>query len=86
MVGSSQSLSFWWPYLALVPSETAPGPPHLWSPEERNQLLQGTGVRQRVLRDLANMERDYHSIVLPFIQNHPSLYQWVTVEWGNLII
>ncbi|CAI8044237.1 N-lysine methyltransferase setd6 [Geodia barretti] len=70
-----KSLSFWWPYLSLVPSETAVGPPHLWSPEERSQLLQGTGVGERVQRDLANMERDYHSIVLPFIQRHPLLYQ-----------
>lgn len=47
----------------------------MWSEEERRRLLLGTGVRERVERDRANIARDYEDIVLPFMQRHPQLFR-----------
>ena len=70
-----QSSSFWWPYLSLVPSESSPGSAHQWLPEERRQLLQGSGVGERVERDLANIKKDHCEIILPFLQRHPEFFK-----------
>lgn len=43
----------------------------LRSKEEREQLLKGTGIPEAVDRDLANIQREYTEVVLPFIQSHP---------------
>ena len=70
-----QASSAWEPYLSLVPSKRAPGPPLMWSEEERRRLLVGTGVRERVERDRGSIARDYEEIVLPFMQRHPQLFR-----------
>lgn len=42
--------------------------------EERQRLLQGTGVPEAVEKDLANIRSEYYSIVLPFMEAHPDLF------------
>lgn len=53
----------------------------LRSKEEREQLLRGTGIPEAVDRDLANIQREYTKVVLPFIQSHP---QWWNPEEHTL--
>ncbi|KAH0619420.1 hypothetical protein JD844_000033 [Phrynosoma platyrhinos] len=45
-----------------------------WSSEERKRLLQGTGVPEAVDRDLASIQKEYSSIVLPFMKAHSDLF------------
>lgn len=42
--------------------------------EERDRLLRGTGIPEAVDRDLANIQTEYTDVVLPFIKNHPTLW------------
>ncbi|KAM9301684.1 N-lysine methyltransferase SETD6 [Gastrophryne carolinensis] len=63
----------WAPYFNLWPQLEPPDLPMFWSEEERAELLCGTGVAEAVRKDLANIEREYESIVLPFIQRHPEV-------------
>lgn len=42
--------------------------------EERQRLLQGTGVPEAVEKDLANIRSEFYSIVLPFMEAHPDLF------------
>lgn len=49
--------------------------------EEREQLLRGTGIPEAVDRDLANIQREYTEVVLPFIQSH---CQWWNPEEHTL--
>lgn len=44
------------------------------SKEERDRELRGTGVPEAVDRDLANIQREYTNIVLPFITRHPEFW------------
>lgn len=44
------------------------------SEEERRRLLQGTGILEAVDKDLANIQMEYSSIVLPFLKAHPDLF------------
>lgn len=37
-------------------------------------MLRGTGVPEAVEKDLANIHKEYCSIVLPFMEAHPDLY------------
>lgn len=39
--------------------------------EERERLLKGTGIPEAVDRDLANIQSEYSTVVLPFIRSHP---------------
>ncbi|XP_036399228.1 N-lysine methyltransferase setd6 isoform X2 [Megalops cyprinoides] len=66
--------SHWRPYLSLWPNFKAPDHPMFWSKEERASLLQGTGVPEAVDTDLANIQREYSDIVLPFIRAHSDLW------------
>lgn len=49
--------------------------------EEREQLLRGTGIPEAVERDLANIQKEYTEVVLPFIQGHR---QWWSPEEHTL--
>ncbi|XP_053552892.1 LOW QUALITY PROTEIN: N-lysine methyltransferase setd6-like, partial [Bombina bombina] len=66
--------SSWHPYFALWPDLTPPDLPMFWSEAEQTQLLKGTGVPEAVRRDMENMEKEYNSIVLPFIKKHPDTF------------
>ncbi|KAG7468617.1 hypothetical protein MATL_G00145040 [Megalops atlanticus] len=66
--------SHWRPYLSLWPDFKALDHPMFWSKEERVSLLQGTGVPEAVDTDLANIQREYDDIVLPFIRAHSDLW------------
>jgi len=47
----------------------------LWSTSERGRLLQGTGVEERVERDMLRIEEDFETVVLPFMQRHPQVFR-----------
>ncbi|KAJ8247385.1 hypothetical protein GJAV_G00245780 [Gymnothorax javanicus] len=66
--------SHWRPYLSLWPDLKVLDHPMFWTGEERARLLQGTGILEAVDKDLANIEREYSDIVLPFIRRHPDLW------------
>ncbi|KFV57224.1 N-lysine methyltransferase SETD6, partial [Tyto alba] len=42
--------------------------------EERTRLLQGTGIPEAVDKDLANIHLEYSSIILPFMESHPTIF------------
>ncbi|KAK6480112.1 N-lysine methyltransferase setd6-like isoform X2 [Huso huso] len=66
----TNSESYWSPYLSLWTDFRALDHPMFWPKEERERLLQGTGVPEAVEKDLANILKEYNDIVLPFIQSH----------------
>ncbi|XP_026570104.1 N-lysine methyltransferase SETD6 isoform X1 [Pseudonaja textilis] len=68
------SSSRWGPYFSLWPQFTDLDHPMFWGHEERAQLLQGTGVLEAVEKDLANIEMEYSSIILPFLKAHPDIF------------
>ncbi|XP_046755327.1 N-lysine methyltransferase SETD6 isoform X2 [Gallus gallus] len=45
-----------------------------WPEEERVRLLQGTGIPEAVDKDLANIQLEYSSIILPFMKSHPDIF------------
>uniref|UniRef100_A0A8C5QI96 N-lysine methyltransferase SETD6 n=1 Tax=Leptobrachium leishanense TaxID=445787 RepID=A0A8C5QI96_9ANUR len=71
---ATDGTSPWAPYFGLWPGLDPPDLPMFWSEEERMRLLRGTGVAEAVNKDLQNMEREYNTIVLPFIQRHPKTF------------
>uniref|UniRef100_A0A8C9UTV0 N-lysine methyltransferase SETD6 n=1 Tax=Spermophilus dauricus TaxID=99837 RepID=A0A8C9UTV0_SPEDA len=66
--------SLWSPYFALWPELDRLEHPMFWPEEERQRLLQGTGVPEAVEKDLANIRSEFYSIVLPFMEAHPDLF------------
>ncbi|XP_053304411.1 N-lysine methyltransferase SETD6 isoform X2 [Spea bombifrons] len=74
MYEATDSTSPWAPYFGLWPELNPPDLPMFWSEDERRQLLQGTGVAEAVEKDLRNIEREYDSVVLPFIRRHPETF------------
>ncbi|XP_046290857.1 N-lysine methyltransferase SETD6 isoform X2 [Marmota monax] len=66
--------SLWSPYFALWPELDRLEHPMFWPEEERQRLLQGTGVPEAVDKDLANIRSEFYSIVLPFMEAHPDLF------------
>ncbi|KAK9517089.1 hypothetical protein VZT92_024982 [Zoarces viviparus] len=66
--------SHWKPYLSLWTDFKTLDHPMFWSKEERDGLLRGTGVPDAVDTDLANIQREYTDVVLPFIAKHPDLW------------
>uniref|UniRef100_A0A8D2L191 N-lysine methyltransferase SETD6 n=3 Tax=Varanus komodoensis TaxID=61221 RepID=A0A8D2L191_VARKO len=71
---STSSDSRWRPYLSLWPHFSGLDHPMFWCAEERVRLLQGTGVPEAVDKDLANIQMEYSSIVLPFMKAHPDIF------------
>lgn len=41
---------------------------------ERELLLQGTGIAEAVNKDLESINKEFNSVVLPFMRNHPDLF------------
>ncbi|XP_042352332.1 N-lysine methyltransferase setd6 [Plectropomus leopardus] len=70
----TSSQSHWRPYLSLWTNFKTLDHPMFWSKEERDRLLRGTGIPEAVDRDLANIQREYTDVVLPFITKHPDLW------------
>ncbi|XP_035520501.1 LOW QUALITY PROTEIN: N-lysine methyltransferase setd6 [Morone saxatilis] len=70
----TSSQSHWKPYLSLWTDFKALDHPMFWSKEERDRLLMGTGIPEAVDTDLANIQREYTDVVLPFITKHPDLW------------
>ncbi|XP_051485210.1 N-lysine methyltransferase SETD6 isoform X3 [Apus apus] len=68
------SNSPWQPYLSLWKDFRSLDHPMFWPKEERTRLLQGTGIPEAVDKDLANIHMEYSSIILPFMQAHPDLF------------
>ncbi|XP_030636636.1 N-lysine methyltransferase setd6 [Chanos chanos] len=66
--------SHWMPYLSLWPDFRLLDHPMFWPKEERDRLLKGTGIPEAVDTDLANLQREYKDIVLPFMRSHPDLW------------
>ncbi|KAM4882749.1 LOW QUALITY PROTEIN: N-lysine methyltransferase SETD6-like [Thomomys bottae] len=66
--------SHWSPYFALWPELGRLEHPMFWTQEERQRLLQGTGVPEAVEKDLANIRSEFYSVVLPFMEAHPDLF------------
>ncbi|KAM4618347.1 N-lysine methyltransferase setd6 [Polymixia lowei] len=66
--------SHWRPYLSLWTDFSTLDQPMFWSKEERDRLLQGTGVPEAVETDLANIQKEYTDVVLPFIAKHSDLW------------
>ncbi len=76
-----QSESKWFPYLTLVPNNEEAGSalPLLWSECERERLLSGTGVQERVEGDLRKIDTDFQTVVLPFMKRHPDLFRYIDI-------
>ncbi|XP_038563062.1 N-lysine methyltransferase setd6-like [Micropterus salmoides] len=70
----TSSQSHWKPYLSLWTNFKTLDHPMFWSKEERDRLLRGTGIPEAVDTDLANIQREYTDVVLPFIAKHPDLW------------
>ncbi|XP_022061864.1 N-lysine methyltransferase setd6 isoform X1 [Acanthochromis polyacanthus] len=70
----TSSQSHWKPYLSLWTDFKTLDHPMFWSKEERDSLLRGTGVPEAVDTDLANIEREYTDVVLPFMIKHSDLW------------
>ncbi|KAJ3597140.1 hypothetical protein NHX12_003540 [Muraenolepis orangiensis] len=66
--------SSWAPYLSLWTDFSSLDQPLFWSTEERDTLLRGTGVPEAVARDLPSIQREYNTVVLPFISKHTDLW------------
>nr|XP_040017506.1 N-lysine methyltransferase setd6 isoform X2 [Gasterosteus aculeatus aculeatus] len=66
--------SRWRPYLSLWTDFKTLDHPMFWSKEERHRLLRATGVPEAVDADLANIQREYTDVVLPFVAKHPDLW------------
>uniref|UniRef100_A0A803SXA2 SET domain-containing protein n=1 Tax=Anolis carolinensis TaxID=28377 RepID=A0A803SXA2_ANOCA len=64
--------SRWAPYLSLWPETHGTLSPFIR--EEQKQLLQGTGVPEAVEKDLASIQEEFSSVVLPFMKAHPDLF------------
>ncbi|XP_070686861.1 N-lysine methyltransferase setd6 [Pempheris klunzingeri] len=71
----TSSQSRWKPYLSLWTNFKTLDHPMFWSKEERDRLLRGTGIPEAVDTDLANIQREYTDVVLPFITKHPDLWR-----------
>ncbi|XP_062997555.1 N-lysine methyltransferase SETD6 [Elgaria multicarinata webbii] len=71
---STSSNSHWGPYLSLWPNFSGLDHPMFWSSEERMRLLQGTGIPEAVDKDLASIQMEYCSIILPFMKAHPDIF------------
>lgn len=67
-----QTDSQWHPYLSIVPATTS-SLPMLWAESVRNSLLEGSVVDCWVSNDLQRIEKDYDSLVKPFVAQHPQL-------------
>lgn len=70
----TSSQSHWKPYLSLWTDFKTLDHPMFWSKAERDRLLRGTGIPEAVDTDLANIQREYTDVVLPFIAKHPDLW------------
>ncbi|KAM7147014.1 N-lysine methyltransferase SETD6 isoform 2-T2 [Macrochelys suwanniensis] len=68
------SNSHWRPYFSLWPDFSSMDHPMFWPEEERMRLLQGTGILEAVDKDLANIQLEYTSIILPFMESHLDLF------------
>ncbi|NXC75815.1 SETD6 methyltransferase, partial [Anhinga anhinga] len=68
------SNSPWQPYFSLWQDFRSLDHPMFWPEEERTRLLQGTGIPDAVDKDLANIHLEYSSIILPFMESHPSIF------------
>ncbi|XP_067408867.1 N-lysine methyltransferase SETD6 isoform X2 [Emydura macquarii macquarii] len=68
------SSSHWRPYLSLWPDFNSTDHPMFWPEEERVRLLQGTGILEAVDKDLANIQLEYTSIILPFMESHLDIF------------
>ncbi|XP_070763845.1 N-lysine methyltransferase setd6 [Enoplosus armatus] len=66
--------SHWKPYLSLWTNFKTLDHPMFWSKGDRDRLLRGTGIPEAVDTDLANIQREYTDVVLPFITKHPDLW------------
>ncbi|KAF1652774.1 N-lysine methyltransferase SETD6, partial [Eudyptes chrysocome] len=68
------SNSHWQPYFSLWEDFRSLDHPMFWPEEERRRLLQGTGIPEAVDKDLANIHLEYTSIILPFMESHPNVF------------
>ncbi|XP_064526803.1 N-lysine methyltransferase SETD6 isoform X2 [Pseudopipra pipra] len=68
------SSSQWQPYFSLWQDFRSLDHPMFWPEEERTRLLQGTGIPEAVDKDLANIHLEYSSIILPFMESHPDVF------------
>ncbi|XP_038004445.1 N-lysine methyltransferase SETD6 [Motacilla alba alba] len=68
------SSSHWQPYFSLWQDFRSLDHPMFWPQEERTRLLQGTGIPEAVDKDLANIQLEYNSIILPFMETHPDIF------------
>ncbi|XP_068024489.1 N-lysine methyltransferase SETD6 isoform X1 [Melanerpes formicivorus] len=68
------SNSWWQPYFSLWQDFSSLDHPMFWPEEERARLLQGTGIPEAVDKDLANIQLEYSSIILPFMESHPDIF------------
>ncbi|MFT7819240.1 N-lysine methyltransferase SETD6 [Arapaima gigas] len=66
--------SHWRPYLSLWPDFKVLDHPMFWSKNERDSLLQGTGIPDAVDADISNIQKEYSSIVVPFMHSHSDLW------------
>ncbi|KAM9855084.1 N-lysine methyltransferase setd6 [Aulostomus maculatus] len=66
--------SNWKPYLSLWTDFQTLDHPMFWSKEVRKGMLRGTGIPEAVDTDLANIQREYTDVVLPFITRHTDLW------------
>ncbi|XP_054856731.1 N-lysine methyltransferase SETD6 [Eublepharis macularius] len=71
---STTNNSHWGPYFSLWPDFSGLDHPMFWNEEERRRLLQGTGVAEAVDKDIANIQTEYSSIILPFLKAHPEVF------------
>lgn len=68
------SNSQWCPYFSLWQDFRSLDHPMFWPEEEQRWLLQGTGIPEAVEKDLASIHLEYSSMILPFIESYPNIF------------
>ena len=59
-------------------------PPMLWPESERVRLLEGTGLINRVERDLERIKEDFTALTLPFMQKYQQYFRCVQTNMSSL--
>lgn len=78
----SEPNSKWSPYLKLFPNYEMLDMPMFWS-ESSFEMLTNTCVNRNVKIDMVNMQREFESIILPFVKTHKSYFNDKCLEFDH---
>jgi hypothetical protein len=68
-------MSFWRPYLDIVPGINILDQPMFWNQVERERLLKGTEIEEDVEQDLRCIEKEYSNVVKTFMKKNEDKFE-----------